>query len=256
MASSRQVLRGRRGWLAVATLTLALGTILGTQAVSASAGNDLNPVAAITPLSPSVAASPAAESVDVPAADVPDAAVPAAKPTKPAKPAKAPKPAAHPAGTADVCSGPGWQAKRGEAAMATLKDNGQRSGVSVSFLGAKSGYLGLTFPTRHHVDVYVRSCSSESFTLLRHVMSHEMGHAYDAAHMTASLRQSYMAMRGIPAGTPWFGCNYCTDFNTPAGDFAETYSQWQRSSHDSRTQIAPMPGSAQLAQIAAAFFGA
>jgi hypothetical protein len=128
--------------------------------------------------------------------------------------------------------------------------------VTVSFLGAKSGYLGLTFPERHHVDVYVRSCSAESFTLLRHVMSHEMGHAYDAAHMTASMRAAYMAMRGIPAGTPWFGCNYCTDFNTPAGDFAETYSQWQRGSHDSRTQIAPMPGSAQLAQIAAAFFGA
>jgi hypothetical protein len=260
MASSRQVLRGRRGWLAVATLTLALGTILGTQAVSASAGNNLTPLAATTPLSPSVAASPAAEGVDLPVDASPAADVPAAKPTKaakPAKPAKAPKPAAAPhADGTDVCAGPDWQAKRGEAALATLKDNGQRSGVSVSFLGAKSGYLGLTFPERHHVDVYVRSCGSESFTLLRHVTSHEMGHAYDAAHMTASLRKEYMAMRGIPAGTPWFGCNYCTDFNTPAGDFAETYSQWQRSSHDSRTQIAPMPDSAQLAQIAAAFFGA
>jgi hypothetical protein len=239
----------------VASLTLALGTILGSQAVSAAAGDDLTPVAATTPLSPSVAASPLAAPVEVPAAAAPVAAVPAAKPTKAAKPAKAPRPAAAPA-TKDVCTGPGWQARRGQAAMATLKDNGQRSGVSVSFLGAKSGYLGLTFPERHHVDVYVRSCSAESFTLLRHVMSHEMGHAYDAAHMTASMRKAYMAMRGIPAGTPWFGCNYCTDFKTPAGDFAETYSQWQRGSHDSRTQIAPMPDSAQLAQIAAAFFGA
>jgi hypothetical protein len=65
-----------------------------------------------------------------------------------------------------------------------------------------------------------------------------------------------MQMRGIPAGTPWFGCSYCTDFATPAGDFAETYSQWQRGSHDSRTKIAPMPNSTQLAAIASAFFGA
>ena len=252
MTSSRQALRGRRGWLVVASLTLALGTILGTQAVSASAGDDLTPVASTTPLSPSVTAEPVAVPVEVPAAVAPVAAVPAAKPTKAAKPAKKVVPAA-PA-SKDVCSGPGWQARRGQAAMATLKDNGQRSGVSVSFLGAKSGYLGLTFPARHHVDVYVRSCSAESFSLLRHVMSHEMGHAYDAAHMTASMRSAYMAMRGIPAGTPWFGCNYCTDFKTPAGDFAETYSQWQRGSHDSRTQIAPMPNSAQLAKIAAAFF--
>jgi hypothetical protein len=256
MATSRQALRGRRGWLAVATLTLALGTILGSQAVSASAGEDLTPVAATTPLSPSVIESAAPAAVVGPVADPSVTDVTVAEPTKPAKPAKAAEPATQPAtaphraAAADV-----WQAKRGQAAMTTLRDNGQRSGVSVAFKGAKAGYLGLTFPERHHVDVYVRSCSAESFALLRHVTSHEMGHAYDAAHMTDSLRRSYMAMRGIPAGTPWFGCNYCTDFNTPAGDFAETYSQWQRGAHDSRTQIAPMPSTSQLAQIAAAFFG-
>ena len=251
MASTRQALRGRRGWLTVASLTLALGTILGTQAVSASAGDDLTPVAATTPLSPSVTA-PLGPAVPASATATAVVATPvtAAKPAKPAKPAKA----ATPRRAADVCSGPGWQVKRGQAAMATLRDTGQRSGVTVSFKGAKAGYLGLTFPERHHVDVYVRTCSAESFTLLRHVMSHEMGHAYDAAHMTPALRKAYMAMRGIPAGTPWFGCNYCTDFKTPAGDFAETYSQWQRGSHDSRTQIAPMPSSSELARIAAAFF--
>ncbi|GAC1607417.1 MAG: hypothetical protein NVS3B26_00660 [Mycobacteriales bacterium] len=156
--------------------------------------------------------------------------------------------------TADVCSGPDWQVKRGEHVLATLRDTGQRSGVTVSFLGPRAGYLGLTYPAAHHVDVFVRGCDSESTALLRHVVSHEMGHAYDAAHMTPALRAAYLAMRGIPAGTPWFGCSYCTDFATPAGDFAETYSQWQRGSHDSRTQMAPMPGSTQLAAIAAAFF--
>jgi hypothetical protein len=252
MASSRVQLRGRRGWAAVASLTLVLAGILGSQAVTASADGGLTPVAATTPLSPSVADSPAPEPT---ASATPAAAAPAAKPTKPVKAAKPAKAAAPRRAPADVCSGPGWQVKRGLLALSTLRDTGQRSGVTVAFKGGKAGFLGLTYPERRHVDVFVRSCSAETFTLLRHVTSHEMGHAFDAAHMSSSLRASYMAMRGIPAGTPWFGCNYCTDFNTPAGDFAETYSQWQRGSHDSRTQIAPMPNSTQLAKIAAAFFG-
>jgi hypothetical protein len=253
MATPRLELRARRGWVAVAGLTLAVGALVGTQVHPTLAHADLTPVAATTPVSPSVASeSPAAPVTETPtqAPEPVVATVPVTKQdtpvTKVAKPRTAP--------AADVCAGPAWQTKRATRAMATLRDNGQRSGVSVSFLGAKTGYLGLTYPERHHVDVFVRSCSAESFTLLRHVMSHEMGHAYDAAHMTPALREAYKAMRGIPASTPWFGCNYCTDFATPAGDFAETYSQWQRGTFDSRTKIAPMPDATQLAAIAAAFF--
>jgi hypothetical protein len=248
MASAAVVLRGRRGWVAVTSLALVLAGFVGVQVRPTVAHADLTPVASTTNLSPSVAAAdPAVEPVVVPEADIP--ASPAAAPVH-----KAPQAPPKAAPSADVCAGTDWQQKRGQHALSTLKDTGQRSGVTVSFKAAKSGFLGLTYPTRRHVDVFVRSCSSESAALLRHVVSHEMGHAYDAAHMTAAMRESYKAMRGIPAGTPWFGCSYCTDFNTPAGDFAETYSQWQRSSADSRTQIAPMPGPAQLAKIAAIFF--
>jgi hypothetical protein len=253
MASSRFALRGRRGWLAVGSLTLALGTILGTQAVSAAAGDTPTPVAARSALSPTVIESSAPQAVsDTATAGITAGTAP--KPTKAGKPAKPAKGAPGGKAASDICSGPGWQAKRGQLALSTLRDTGQRSGVTVAFKGAKSGYLGLTFPERRHVDVFVRSCSAESMTLLRHVMSHEMGHAFDAAHMNAASRKAYMAMRGIPAGTPWFGCDYCTDFATPAGDFAETYSQWQRGSSDSRTRIAPMPSPSQLAAVAAAFF--
>ena len=259
MTSARTLLGGRRLWIAAGSMALALSGAIAQQllptaaeaAPQVSARADSAPVV----VQPGADAVLAASPLPSPVAAAPVAPAPAPA-VVPARPATKPVAATPRKATADVCSGPGWQARRGQAAMATLRDNGQRSGVSVSFKGAKAGYLGLTFPERHHVDVYVRSCSAESFTLLRHVMSHEMGHAFDAAHMTAAKRAAYMAMRGIPAGTPWFGCNYCTDFATPAGDFAETYSQWQRGSHDSRTQIAPMPNATQLAQIAAAFFQA
>lgn len=267
MATFRIESTGTRRWLVGATLTLAVAAVISTQLHPTAAHADLSPVAARSAVSPSVIASPPAAAPAGPVAPVdaapaaapvaapvaaPAAPVAPVAPAAPAAPA-APKKSARPA-TSDVCAGIGWQAKRGQHALSTLRDTGQRSGVTVSFLGAKPGYLGLTYPERRHVDVFVRSCGSESAALLRHVISHEMGHAYDAAHMTPALRTAYLAMRGVPAGTPWFGCSYCTDFATPAGDFAETYSQWQRSSHDSRTKMAPMPGAAQLASIAAAFF--
>ena len=288
MRSSQAFITGRRGWLTLATLSTALVAGLVTQ-VTPSAAADGPRVRAQTEQAPSVIEpSPEvgpASGVDVPPGPLapaevtpsdspsPSPAQPTSAPAprkapepKPAKaPAKAPAPrkvptrapvsapVSAPSTSGDVCSGSGWQARRGSRALASLRHS-TPAGVSVSFQGARSGYLGLTYPAQHHVDMFVRSCSSESWTLLRHVMAHEMGHAYDAAHMTAASRAAYMAMRGIPAGTPWFGCAYCTDFATPAGDFAETYSQWQRGSSDSRTRMAPMPGSAALARIGAAFF--
>jgi len=288
MRSSQAFITGRRGWLTLATLSTALVTGLITQ-VAPSAAADGPRVRAQTEQAPSVI-TPSPEvgpesGVDVPPGPVapaevtpsdspspaPTQAAPAPKPkpkkaapkatphsapTRKATPRRFPRTKAVAApSTSDVCSGAGWQARRGSRALASLR-HPTPAGVSVSFQGARSGYLGLTYPAQHHVDMFVRSCSSESSTLLRHVMAHEMGHAYDAAHMTAASRAAYMAMRGIPAGTPWFGCAYCTDFNTPAGDFAETYSQWQRGAFDSRTQIAAMPGAAQLARIGATFFTA
>ena len=128
--------------------------------------------------------------------------------------------------------------------------------MTVSFKPARAGYLGLTYPARGHVDLFVRSCSAEPTALLRHVMAHEMGHAHDAKSMTAAERSAYKAMRGIPASTPWFGCSYCSDFATPAGDFAEAYAQWQRGASDSRTKIAKVATQAELTKLAALFFTA
>jgi hypothetical protein len=267
MAISGTQFRGSRRAVVAAALTLATGAFVAPQLHLTAAHADLTPVSAAAAVSPSVIASPAAaapEGPTAPPAEGPSAApapvqhaaqaAPAAVPTpKQKRPARA---ATATATGQDVCSGPSWTTRRGQQALSTLKDDGSRSGVTVSFLGARSGYLGLTYPSQHHVDVFVRSCAVESAALLRHVVSHEMGHAYDAAHMTPALRAAYMAMRGIPAGTPWFGCSYCTDFHTPAGDFAETYSQWQRGASDSRTTMATIPSATQLAAIAAAFFGA
>jgi hypothetical protein len=276
MTSARFRILRRPGLLTAAALSLGLTGVLTQQLLPTTAAADQPRVRAAAAQDPTVVEpSPAPVTVVVPedvpdeqlvddaptaapvATSVPTAAPnpkPVAKPVAPAKPRPAPKKKeAAPASDGDVCSGPGWQQRRGQRALASLRYP-TPGGVTVSFLGGRSGYLGLTYPARRHVDMFVRSCSAESSSLLRHVMAHEMGHAYDAAHMTSASRAAYMAMRGIPAGTPWFGCAYCSDFATPAGDFAETYSQWQRGSSDNRSRLAPAASSAALARLGATFF--
>jgi hypothetical protein len=44
----------------------------------------------------------------------------------------------------------------------------------------------------------------------------------DVTYSTPALRSSYRSIRGIQADARWFGCADCSDFATPAGDFAET----------------------------------
>jgi hypothetical protein len=153
----------------------------------------------------------------------------------------------------NLCTGTGWQQRRGAAALASLQ-HPTAAGVTISFLPGGGALKGMTYYDTHHVDVYVASCSRETAALLQHVVAHEMGHAWDSVHMTDDLRAKYLAARGIPAGTPWFGCNKCQDFATPAGDFAETYAQWQRGASDSRSTIARPATPAQLAELGAEFF--
>jgi hypothetical protein len=90
--------------------------------------------------------------------------------------------------------------------------------------------------------------------LLRHVLAHEIGHLVDTAGMTAALRTVWLRLRGISPGTPWFGCSECSDFATPAGDFAEVYVRWQRSAADIRSQLGSVPDPAELAELAERFF--
>jgi len=190
---------------------------------------------------PAVVASPStAVSLGAP----PPAAVTVAAPQPPAS------------DPATYCQGDGWQQRRGEAVLAALAAGPERTGFSVTFAAGREGYLGLTNLPQRRIEVFVRSCDAESDELLGHVMAHELGHGYDTTHLTAAVRAAYQAARGIAASTPWYGCSGCTDFATPAGDFAEVYAQWARGATSNLSRLGGAPGPAELEALARTFFGA
>lgn len=51
------------------------------------------------------------------------------------------------------------------------------------------------------------------------VLGHEIGHAVDFSRMGDERRREWMELRSLSG--PWYGCWGCTDFGTPAGDWAE-----------------------------------
>lgn len=181
------------------------------------------------------------------------AAVPA--PPVPVPAAGAAPPVTAEAGPAELCSGRGWQQRRGEAALASLRP-AQPPTWSLTFQAGQDGYLGMARPALQAVEIYVRSCDRESDDLLRHVLAHELGHAYDQSRLSDAQRAEWLAARGLAAGTPWQGCHRCTDFATPAGDFAEVYAQWRRGASDNRSELAGSPSPADLEDLAVRFFGA
>lgn len=263
MALTRKALSGSRGWSAVVGLSTVLTVLVAGQLPAASASSPA-----------SASATTAERTVTTSAADrLPGPFRPTVLP--PPKPQPVAEPAPKPAAQAVVaravvaravvakpaapglCSGDGWQQRRGQAALTALRSGAaERTGFRVEFKAARKGYMGLTHLDERRIEMFVRDCGTQSDELLRHVMAHELGHAYDTTSNNAAVRHAWQAARGIPASTPWYGCSGCTDFATPAGDFAEVYAQWARGASSNRSQLAGDVPPAQLAALATRFFGA
>lgn len=237
----------------VAVIASAALTVLSSAAVAALTLTS----APVVPAAPASAGRVVAADVTAPVPLTLSFPAPVAAPAPATAPARKVAPVARPAAPRPVdpmCEGDGWQSRRGAAAIDRLRRPADARAVPVAFRSARPDVLGLADLHALRVDVFVRSCAQQSDGLLLHVLAHELGHVLDASRMTDALREQWMAVRGIPAGTPWFGCDGCTDFATPAGDFAETYAQWQRGASSNRSELAPAPSAAQLQELAARFF--
>lgn len=140
---------------------------------------------------------------------------------------------------------------RREAALALIPIPWQELGYEIVFMPPQHGYRAMTFGRHKRIEIYARS--GDDVLMLAHDIAHELGHAIDLTYNTQSTRAAWMAVRGISPETPWFGCARCSDYRTPSGDFAETFSLLLLGSSHFRGRIAPCPTVEQLPDLARFF---
>jgi hypothetical protein len=140
----------------------------------------------------------------------------------------------------------------GAAALAQISYPWQQLGYQIVFLGPRPDLMGQTIFDEHRIEIYLRS--GESQPTVAHVIAHEIGHAADVAYNTSERRQQWLQLRGASTSQPWFGCDGCDDFSSPAGDYAETFSFWQIGPGADFSHLAPRPSPDQLKQLIPLFF--
>jgi hypothetical protein len=140
---------------------------------------------------------------------------------------------------------------RREAALALITFPWQQLDYEIVFLAPRAGYRAMTIPGKRRIEVYARP--HDDIRLVAFDIAHELGHAIDLVHNTKEIRKKWMLARGLDPATEWFGCSRCSDYNTPAGDFAETFAMLLLGPQDFRGRIAPRPATDELEQLKAFF---
>jgi len=140
---------------------------------------------------------------------------------------------------------------RPESALDLIQIPWHELGYEIVFMAPRPGFRAMTLPTQHRIEVYARP--EDDVELLAYDIAHELGHAYDVTHNTAETRKRWMQLRGINPKTPWFGCDRCSDYNTPAGDFAETFALLLRGPKYFRSRIASRPTPEQIRALVSFF---
>jgi hypothetical protein len=151
--------------------------------------------------------------------------------------------------TLALLSGPTPQdlTNRNDEALALVSFPWQQLKYDIVFLAPKHGVRAMIFPRAHRIEVYARP--TDDSHQVAYDIAHELGHAIDITFNTAETRKQWMEARGINPKTPWFGCNGCTDFNTPAGDFAETFAFLLLGPGNFSGKIASAPTDEQVAPL-------
>ena len=228
------------GLLAISVMSV---SVLGGSAPPSPETSDPGPASTAADL---IIPPPAQAQVSVPAPEP----VPAPAPAAPAPPSPAaPRPAPAPSSAARATGGS--VADKGAAALAMVRYPIDQTGFRVVFEGERSGVLGLTSAGRRTITVYVRS--SQSVGAVARVLAHEVGHAVDFSFTTEAERSQYRAIRGIGDASWFSACDSCSDYASPAGDFAEVFAYWLMGEGPFLSTVAGRPTSAQLQQLGPIF---
>jgi hypothetical protein len=155
-----------------------------------------------------------------------------------ASPSSTPARPAPPADDADGCD----HRCRGERLYRELRIQAPPD-WSVRFEEEHPSYLGLADSRTRTITIYLRPSLSDR--VLTWVMYHEVGHSHDFTYLNTAKRDRWSAARGYPDET-WFGCNHCTDYETPAGDWAEAFASCHTGWNDQwRSELGAPPTAEQ-----------
>jgi len=144
----------------------------------------------------------------------------------------------------------GSEDRRGQAALNRISYpwEDKLKGWTIDFVPGRQGYLGLTYVTEKRIVIYVRN--SQSADSLAHVVAHEFGHAVDVTFNDGADRRRWQKARGIERSDWWPTASGASDFTSGAGDFAESFADWQISSGQFNARLAGRPNASQLALMA------
>ena len=143
---------------------------------------------------------------------------------------------------------PGWEQRRGQAALVMIRYPWPRLGYRVHFRAARSGVIALNFPGRKTIEVYVRPNLS---TLdLAHIVAHELGHAHDLKYLDDRQRNEWKKIRGFPEAPGWMEGDAASDFDRPGGDFAEVFAYWAIGRRGIfKSELSPRPDDEQMSEL-------
>jgi len=133
---------------------------------------------------------------------------------------------------------------RQEAVLALIPFRWQQLKYDIVFMPPRTGVRAMIFSGDHRIEVYARPQDDNG--LVAYDIAHELGHAIDLTYNNDETRKKWMQLRGIDPSTSWFGCDRCSDYATPAGDFAESFASIVFGSKQFKGRIAPAPTSDQI----------
>ncbi len=139
--------------------------------------------------------------------------------------------------------------RRGREALALIAFDWEERLPSwrIEFGPSREDAVGFTWSRERRIEIFVPDDASAGF--LAHVIAHELGHAVDVELNSPDDRLRWQEARGF-TGTAWWAASGSSDFNSGAGDFAESFAAWLVGPDRFASQLAGPPNTDQLALLA------